>query len=635
MARYATTPHTLWSTDSPLHQTWSWAPTRQLAAWIAARRAAMIVTVMAGGWGGGFGWLALQRHLAGGSHAEDLGFTEQVLANFLRGQWFRMSIYQGATWNTEIDLSRIARADSLLAFHFEPMLLLLAPLYALGGISLLLVMQALAVAAGALPAYRLGRYGGGSATAGTAVAGAYLLSPLGQWAVLSDFHPSTVAAPLLLLTVERLVVKKSTAHALVAGSLAATAREDVGAALATLGLVILLRHAAHRPWMVQDRKWLPGLALLGLGLGSSVLAAAVIRSYSGGGLPLDARYAETIGGGSGAFLAALGRPLVLGYAQTLLLSGGWLALFAPLALVPALPGLALNALSASPWMAAGKAHYSGLVLPFIVIGAAAGLGRGRAMPRLVPVLSGTLVLSSALGYLLEGSGPFGGNYAPASQTQHAIRAENLALGLPPDATVSASSALVPRLSKRAHVYVFPAVLDAEYVLVDAQASPSPTSAGDVFLRTRAMLAGGGWQVQTADDGLLLLHRVPDSAPTAIGRILAEGASGQTFAQSQGSYAGGRVSLLAAELVPSPDGAIDVDGPRWILRTTWRAEQPLPEGSHIDFWLSLSNSQQVHLWDIASLWWNPPAQWIPGQAVTVDVPDVPIRQFVSWQAVFQP
>jgi hypothetical protein len=69
-------------------------------------------------WAAGFGWLAVQRHLAGGSHAEDLGFTDQVLANFLRGQFFRMSIYQGATWNTELDVASLARPDSLLAFHF-------------------------------------------------------------------------------------------------------------------------------------------------------------------------------------------------------------------------------------------------------------------------------------------------------------------------------------------------------------------------------------------------------------------------------------------------------------------------------------------------------------------------------------
>src|SRR6266705_3302740 len=92
----------------------------------------VLVGTVAGGWAALFGWLAVQRHLAGGTHAEDLGFTDQVLGNFLRGQWFRMSIYEGATWNTELDLGRLARPDSLLAFHVEPMLLLLVAPYALG-----------------------------------------------------------------------------------------------------------------------------------------------------------------------------------------------------------------------------------------------------------------------------------------------------------------------------------------------------------------------------------------------------------------------------------------------------------------------------------------------------------------------
>jgi hypothetical protein len=94
---------------------------------------------------------------------------------------------------------------------------------------------------------------------------------------------------------------------------------------------------------------------------------------------------------------------------------------------------------------------------------------------------------------------------------------------------------------------------------------------------------------------------------------------------------GRVSLVSAVLVPSPDGAVDVDGPRWILRTTWRAEQPLAGSSRLDFVLTLRDGQQVRVWDIAPLWWNPPGRWPVGQAVTVDVPDVPIRQFASWQA----
>ncbi|HLZ27774.1 MAG TPA: DUF2079 domain-containing protein [Chloroflexota bacterium] len=628
---------------------------------------ARTVLALALAWAAGFGWLAVQRHLAGGSHAEDLGFTDQVLANFLRGQFFRMSIYQGATWNTEIDLSRVARPDSLLAFHFEPMLLLLVPLYALGGGAvLLLIVQAIAVAAGALPAYRLGAYTSGSVAGGVAVAVAYLLSPLGQWAVLADFHTSTLAAPLLVLAVERLVVKQSAIQALAVAAMAASAREDVGLAIAALGLVLLVRppsswrfpssppYAAarlpsdelsvttnrHADRHAQAEKRHAGvmwtsqnghLALIGLGVGSTILGALVIRSYSGGVSPFDVRYGATLGAGPGAALAALGRPTVLGALGTLALSGGWLGLLSPLALLPALPALALNALSASPWMAAGKAHYSSLILPFITVGAAAGLQRLRAHRARMQLAAAALTLTSAVGYVLAGAGPLAGNYAPPLVTEHALRAQALADSLPPNAVVSASSALVPRISRRPSVYVFPAVLDAEYVFLDVQSSPAPTSAGDTFLRVRALLADGGWTPDAAADGLLLLRRVPNAPPMDIADLPHTSKPRDETAQPLTTYLDGRVRLLSATLMPSPDAAIDVDGPRGRLHTLWRAEQPLPTGTHLDFWLDLRDGQRLHVWDIAPLWWDPPDRWTPGETVAVDVPDVPMRQFLSWQA----
>jgi hypothetical protein len=92
-------------------------------------------------------------------------------------------------------------------------------------------------------------------------------------------------------------------------------------------------------------------------------------------------------------------------------------------------------------------------------------------------------------------------------------------------------------------------------------------------------------------------------------------------------------LLSAALVPGSDGAIDVDGPRWTLRTTWRAERPLSAGTRLEFWLDLDDGQRLHVWDIASLWWNPPERWVPGQPVSVDVLDVPARQFRAWEATW--
>src|SRR5260370_37494111 len=102
----------------------------------------------------------------------------------------------------------------VFGFHLEAMLLLLVPLYAVGGgATLLLVVQAVGLALGAVPAYRLASFTSGSSVAGIAVAGAYLLSPVGQWAVRSDLSTAAFAAPLVLLWVEPRVVRRSSLQA--------------------------------------------------------------------------------------------------------------------------------------------------------------------------------------------------------------------------------------------------------------------------------------------------------------------------------------------------------------------------------------------------------------------------------------
>jgi hypothetical protein len=60
---------------------------------------------------------------------------------------------------------------------------------------------------------------------------------------------------------------------------------------------------------------------------------------------------------------------------------------------------------------------------------------------------------------------------------------------------------------------------------------------------------------------------------------------------------------------------------------------LPPGTHLDFQINLSTGEQLHAWDLASLWWDPPDRWPTGQPMTVDVPDIPERSFTSWSATW--
>lgn len=594
---------------------------------------AITVAATAALWAGLFAWLSVVRYLAGGTHAEDLGFTDQVIWNFTRGQWFRMSLYRGATWDTEIDVARIARPDSLLAFHVEPMLLLFVPLYALGASAvLLLVVQAAGVALGAIPAYRLGRHWGQASVAGFAVALTYLLSPLGQWAVLSDFHTATLATPLLLLVLERLYVARAPRQALLVAALALAAREDVGPVVAGMGLLGVLRPPSSRL-----RRF--GLVLLAAGIGWTVASGLILSAYSGGSAALGVRYEPTLASLPGSVWQAVARPSVRDYLVSLLAGGGGLALLGPSFLLPALPSLALNVLSSSPWMASGKAHYSALVLPFVIAAAATSFRRLRRVgPRAVNAAAFSMIVVAFLGYLAAGAGPLAENYTPATVEDHARKAEALAETIPAAAAVSASASLVPWLDRRPSVYVFPAIEHADVVFVDVARSPAPTSAGDVYLRVRDLLSGGGWDVTRAEDGLLLLTRSEGASPVDP-RDLPDSflsfARGEAAPhQAMASLLGGDLDLLEAGFVPGADAPLEPDGPRWTLRTSWRANRPLPSGRRPVALFDLSSGEQLRIWDVAALWWYPPDRWQPGEIVRVDVPNVPIRRVAGWHVDVQ-
>ena len=156
-----------------------------------------------------FGWFTLRAHDVFLTRAFDLGIYDQAVWNTLHGQWFRSKIEEG--W------------DILLADHVQPILLPIALLYSVWqSPKTLLLIQTIGLALGALPVYWLARDGlqsllasiaesDGEATgvgpsasnalvelAALAFAAVYLLHPALHSANLDEFHPGTLAAPLLL-----------------------------------------------------------------------------------------------------------------------------------------------------------------------------------------------------------------------------------------------------------------------------------------------------------------------------------------------------------------------------------------------------------------------------------------------------
>ena len=116
---------------------------------------------------------------------------------------------------------------------------------ALADPALLLVVQAVAVALGAVPVFLLARKHLGSEWAGLGFALVYLLYPPTQWLVVDDFHPVALATPLLLGAIWFLDEDRLLPFALCAGAACLT-KEQIGLVVAMLGLWYAFAHGRRR-----------------------------------------------------------------------------------------------------------------------------------------------------------------------------------------------------------------------------------------------------------------------------------------------------------------------------------------------------------------------------------------------------
>ena len=164
------------------------------------------------------------------AHA-DLGSMAQAIWNTLHGHPLEATSLAGHQVNR-------------LGFHVDPFLLLFAPLFWIWSSPLLLpLVQAVAVASGALPVFWLARKHLGSPRAGAHFAFAYLLYPATQFnafTVAAGFHPLSMAVPLVLYAVWFLDEDRLLAFLLMA-LLACTTNEEIPLAVGCLGIWYAVR----------------------------------------------------------------------------------------------------------------------------------------------------------------------------------------------------------------------------------------------------------------------------------------------------------------------------------------------------------------------------------------------------------
>ena len=80
--------------------------------------------------------------------------------------------------------------------------------------------------------------------------------------------------------------------------------------------------------------------------------------------------------------------------------------------------------------------------------------------------------------------------------------------IPDDAVVCAQSPFLPHLSLRDHIYQFPGINKAEYLVFSLKENPYPLTQ-DAFGQTiDEIMTSGQWEQLYGDDGLYILKRIP-------------------------------------------------------------------------------------------------------------------------------
>ena len=512
-----------------------------------------LVTLAALLFAGYFIFYLTGRHDAYITSAEDLGIMDQAIWSTLHGHLFHQTICNIVSDTNCYSFNGISR----FAIHFEPILFLISLFYVIWpNPKTLLVIQSLVVASGAFPAFWLARLRLRNELAAVVIALLYLLYPAQQQATVYDFHAVTFTAALLLFTLYFLYTRR-TAWLFVLAILSMACKEEIPLTIIIFGL-----------WSILfQQRWRSGLALVLLAIGWIGLEYYIIHIYSPVGHPLlISRYASLGSSPLGIAKTLILHPLGvlrmyvfdsyhLLYLRILLSPAGYLPLLAPWVFILALPGLAINLLSADPNMRSGFFQYNAEIVPVLIFSTIEAIvlilwvaqwstarlqawqskkaspaehspSRTRYLGQWVHIV----LLVAVLGFVMydvvradqvRGAMPFSAvnidSFQGATQISptfqwpqtnaHTELAQHFVDMIPASASVSAQSHLVPHISQRLNIYLFPyADNRADYIFLDVTGNTYPLVSYLYKHEVKKVLLSGDYGIVAAQDGYLLLKR---------------------------------------------------------------------------------------------------------------------------------
>ena len=392
---------------------------------------------------------------------------------------------------------------NLLGDHFHPLLVLLAPAYAIAPSGLtLLIVQNLLFGLSVAVVTRAGTRLIGT-VAGIAVGTAYALSWGLQSAVAAQFHEIAFAVPLLALSLEA-VLRRRVVPAVVWGGLLVFVKEDLGLTVLALGLVIAWRlRTVVGLWLAAwGALWL----ILSVRLILPALNAAGQYDYSDR-IDVGAMLGDPAGAVAGLLTGTAKYQTLL----LLLLAGGLLFLRSPLGLV-LLPTLLWRFASSEEWYWGPDWHYSAVLMPVLFLALIDGVQHLRRSPRawlrgtapagVAAAVVACLVLLPAQKFAVLAEPE---TYRQSERWDAAHRMMDL---IPAGATVESGVVLMAYLVPEARVYWLGNTNPApEYLIVDADDwSWGATRPGDAEAHAEQHYPGTDYTLVFSEAGYQLVEQ---------------------------------------------------------------------------------------------------------------------------------
>jgi len=386
--------------------------------------------------------LGVARHLSLSSGTWDLGLFDQAIWNTTQG---------------DILFSSIKNNINLLGDHFEPILLLIAPLYKLWpSVYVLLILQSLLLASAIIPLYLIAKYRLRERLLIFAFIISYILSRPLRGIGLFDFHPECFILPLLFWAYYFLITRKN-ALLFLALFLLLLCKEDTTLLISGFGIFA---------FFFQKRIKL-GISLFISGIAMWLLVTKIIIPHFNplhqydymNRLPFGSTYQDNI-------KSILNNPLLLNrlildkikieYCIKLFAPLGFLSLLSPahyiLIAIPLLRNL-MPRPEFSGWYKISS-HYTASIIPFIYIAGIYGAGwlTGRIRHKKITLFISCFIIFSSLMFYGKTDAYKFNRFLYTIKNSHTLKKISYLKLVAKDASVSTNFNLVPHLAHRKYIF---------------------------------------------------------------------------------------------------------------------------------------------------------------------------------------